>query len=111
MRSAPTSVPPTQARERLAITTCESGAPRGGVGARYQGRSLTRPASSIGHAVHMFKADAPPTIRIVIDLERDSDPIEGTLLEPEFHASSFRGWLALAALIETIRTPGPDHDH
>lgn len=59
----------------------------------------------------MSKSEAPPTIRIVIDLERDTDPIEGMLLEPEFHASSFRGWLALAALIETIRTPSRIHDH
>lgn len=93
------------------ITACQRGAPRGGVCTRYQGRSPTRSASSIGHAVHMSKSEASPPIRIVIDLERDTDPIEGMLLEPEFHASSFRGWLALAALIETIRTPSRIHDH
>jgi hypothetical protein len=44
-------------------------------------------------------------IRIVIDVDAESDPIEGRLLEPGHHASSFRGWLALTTLIEAIRTP------
>ena len=55
----------------------------------------------------MLQPRAPESIRIVIDLEGESDPIEGKLLEPERHASSFRGWLAFTALIETIREPHP----
>lgn len=49
-------------------------------------------------------------IRIVIDLDGEGDPIEGRLVEPRDHASSFRGWLALTALIEAIRTPTAPSD-
>ena len=40
-------------------------------------------------------------IQIVLELDGDADPIAGRLLAPS--ASEFRGWLALAALIESIR--------
>jgi hypothetical protein len=44
-------------------------------------------------------------IRLVIELERFLDPIEGTLTEPATHASRrFRGWIALSALIEAARS-------
>jgi hypothetical protein len=41
-------------------------------------------------------------VRLVIVLER-VDPIEGELLEPSALAARFRGWLALASLIESAR--------
>jgi hypothetical protein len=43
-------------------------------------------------------------IRLVIEVEGSADPIEGTLTEPATHASRFRGWLALSALIEAARS-------
>jgi hypothetical protein len=43
------------------------------------------------------------SVRLVIELSDGSDPIEGTLIEPSSHAGSFRGWLALTALIESTR--------
>jgi hypothetical protein len=52
----------------------------------------------------------PTKITIVIALNPNSDPIEGTLTEPESHASAFRGWLALASLLETIRKDGRPQD-
>jgi hypothetical protein len=57
--------------------------------------------------LQMHDQHSPPAIRIVIDLDADTDPIEGTLIEPERHASAFRGWLALTALLETVRNDGP----
>jgi hypothetical protein len=57
------------------------------------------------HAEH-----SPTVIRIVIDLDAGTDPIEGTLIEPDRHASAFRGWLAFTALLETVRTGGPCDD-
>lgn len=41
--------------------------------------------------------------RIVIEIERDSDPIEGRLLEPEAEAQVFKGWLSLTALLDAAR--------
>jgi hypothetical protein len=41
--------------------------------------------------------------RLVILLERAADPIEGDVLEPRALARHFRGWLALASLIESAR--------
>jgi hypothetical protein len=46
------------------------------------------------------------SIRLVIELDGDDGPIEGELVEPAGHASSFRGWLALTALIEAARGHG-----
>jgi hypothetical protein len=54
----------------------------------------------------MLARPGPKDIRIVIALNADSDPIEGRLLEPEPHASAFRGWPALTALFERIRDCG-----
>jgi hypothetical protein len=45
-------------------------------------------------------------IRIVIELNESSDPIEGSLIEPSTHAAPFRGWLALSTMIESVRTAG-----
>lgn len=41
--------------------------------------------------------------RIVIEIERDTDPIEGRLLEPESEAQAFKGWLSLTALLDAAR--------
>jgi hypothetical protein len=50
-------------------------------------------------------------VRLVIELAGEDEPIEGALLEPASCASSFRGWLALATLIETVRkSPGSPDD-
>jgi hypothetical protein len=52
----------------------------------------------------MEQTDHPNTIRVVIDLAAGVGPIEGELVEPHAHASRFRGWLSLTALIEAART-------
>lgn len=49
-------------------------------------------------------------IRIVIELDGEQDPIEGEVVEPRSQAGRFRGWLALAALIETARGRQPQGD-
>jgi hypothetical protein len=46
--------------------------------------------------------DAGP-IRLVIILDKNTEPIEGELIEPSAYAQRFRGWLSLAALIESTR--------
>ena len=43
------------------------------------------------------------SIRLVIMLDRDKEPIEGELIEPSACAQRFRGWLSLASLIESSR--------
>lgn len=43
------------------------------------------------------------SIRVVIMLDRDKEPIEGELIEPSAYAQRFRGWLSLASLIESSR--------
>jgi hypothetical protein len=43
------------------------------------------------------------SIRLVIVLDRDKEPIEGELIEPSACAQRFRGWLSLASLIESSR--------
>jgi hypothetical protein len=43
------------------------------------------------------------SIRLVIILDKNTEPIEGELIEPSVHAQRFRGWLSLAALIESVR--------
>ncbi len=58
----------------------------------------------------MHARHSPTAIRIVIDLDANTDPIEGALIEPERHASVFRGWLALTALLETVRNNGQRTD-
>jgi hypothetical protein len=52
----------------------------------------------------MMPAPRDPPIRLVIELDQTDDPIEGRLIEPASHAARFRGWLALTALIENVRT-------
>ena len=44
-----------------------------------------------------------PTITVVIEVDLNGEPIEGRLLKPAALATSFRGWLSLAALIESTR--------
>ncbi len=46
------------------------------------------------------------TIRLVIELRPNDDPIQGRLIEPADCATGFRGWLALAALIESTKARG-----
>ena len=58
----------------------------------------------------MPQRQAQTPIRLVIDLDGEGDPIAGRLVEPSDHASSFRGWLALTALIEAVRNPAPPCD-
>jgi hypothetical protein len=43
------------------------------------------------------------SIRLVIMLDRDIEPIEGEVIEPSACAQRFRGWLSLASLIESSR--------
>jgi hypothetical protein len=59
--------------------------------------------ASVNDPPAMTDTRHPTTIRLVIELTGDQDPIEGELIKPEPHASHFRGWLALTALIETVR--------
>ncbi len=50
-------------------------------------------------------------IRLVIVLDKNTEPIEGELIEPSAYAQRFRGWLSLATLIESTRAhPGTDRD-
>lgn len=52
------------------------------------------------------------TITVVIELDTNREPIEGRLLEPFAHATTFRGWLSLAALIDSTRAqPTDPHTH
>lgn len=51
------------------------------------------------------------TVRLVIHLYGSDDPIEGELIEPLKQATQFRGWLSLAALIESARKPDERGDH
>jgi hypothetical protein len=46
-------------------------------------------------------------VRIVIELERDREPIEGEVTAPPAQATHFRGWLSLTALIEAARLTAP----
>jgi hypothetical protein len=55
----------------------------------------------------MQVAHSQTAVRVVIDLDADSDPFERRLIEPERHASVFRGWLARTALLETARNDEP----
>lgn len=53
-----------------------------------------------------------PTIKVVIEVDTNREPIEGRLLEPSALATPFRGWLSLAALIESTRAhPTSPHGH
>ena len=50
-------------------------------------------------------------VRLVIELYGMDEPIQGALIEPELHASPFRGWLALTALIDAARDTGAAHEN
>jgi hypothetical protein len=53
-----------------------------------------------------------PTITVVIEVDTHREPIEGRLLEPSALATPFRGWLSLAALMESTRAqPTYAHGH
>jgi hypothetical protein len=51
----------------------------------------------------------PEQVRLVIDVRRGLDPIEGELIEPRALKRHFRGWLALAGLIESARADPDVH--
>ncbi len=51
----------------------------------------------------MAAADDTGPIRLVIILDKNTEPIEGELIEPSAYAQRFRGWLSLATLIESTR--------
>lgn len=53
--------------------------------------------------VHMDHAQRTDTVQLVIEVRTGSDPIEGRLIEPEASATTFRGWLLLASLIDSAR--------
>lgn len=46
---------------------------------------------------------ATPTIKVVIEVDPNREPIEPRLLEPAATTTTFRGWLSLAALMECTR--------
>jgi hypothetical protein len=48
-------------------------------------------------------------IRLVIELDRGAEPIEGRLTAPYGHDVPFRGWLLLTTLIESARNDALDH--
>jgi hypothetical protein len=62
-----------------------------------------RTRQRIRHAATMTGPSQPDVTRLVIDLDDDREPIQGRLVEPRHHATAFRGWLALASLIEATR--------
>jgi hypothetical protein len=45
-------------------------------------------------------------VRLVIDVRAGSDPIAGALVQPAAQATVFRGWLSLAALIDSANRFG-----
>jgi hypothetical protein len=47
-------------------------------------------------------------IQLVLALRLATEPIEGELIEPSALAGPFRGWLALASLIEAARSVADD---
>jgi hypothetical protein len=51
----------------------------------------------------------PDKIRLVLELDRRADPIQGRLTAPDGHDTPFRGWLLLTALIESARKGTLDH--
>jgi hypothetical protein len=57
--------------------------------------------------------DGKRPIRLVLEIEPGADPIQGVVLEPSHDAGAFRGWLALAALIDALahEPPVEDTDH
>ena len=49
----------------------------------------------------------PARLRLVLELVRGSDPIEGSLTDPTGVGRPFRGWLGLASALEAVSDPKP----
>lgn len=47
-------------------------------------------------------------IAVRLELDRDAEPITGTLTQGDEEARPFTGWLGLTDAIEAIRTAPPD---
>lgn len=48
--------------------------------------------------------------RVVLELDRESDPISGLLAMADGPPLAFSGWLELTALIEHAVSPDPPHE-
>jgi hypothetical protein len=49
-------------------------------------------------------SDDSTSLSITVELEPQSEPIRGTVREPDGHARTYVGWLALIAALDDIRT-------
>jgi hypothetical protein len=51
-------------------------------------------------------------LRLVLEVERDADPIRGTVADPEGPARVYVGWLALMGALDELRgAPGTEAQH
>jgi hypothetical protein len=50
--------------------------------------------------------DTPATVRLTLELERQGDPVAGTITGNDAKTRAFTGWLELASLIEAERRGG-----
>ncbi len=54
------------------------------------------------------RQDEPRRVRVVLDLDRGSDPVAGTLTADSGAATPFTGWVGLTRAIElALTTEGP----
>lgn len=70
------------------------------------------PAADCGCSPHGQQPAANRTITVAIELYTNRESIDGRLLEPSALATTFRGWLSLAAVIDSAqRQPTYAHAH
>jgi hypothetical protein len=43
------------------------------------------------------------SLRLMLEVERDADPIRGTLTDPEGHERPYVGWVALISALDELR--------
>ena len=77
-----------------------AGRPRTGL--QFSGR-LTDANERHSRKLVCMRESPERSVRLVIELHGDGDPIEGHLIEPRQYAARFRGWLELTSLIELVR--------
>jgi hypothetical protein len=53
------------------------------------------------------RSESEGAIRLGLEIERCSDPIEGRFVDASGTAAGFQGWLQLAAALEAIRRGEP----
>ena len=48
-------------------------------------------------------AEPSDMLRVVLEVERDTDPIRGTVADPSGPARAYVGWLALMGALDELR--------